>query len=423
MIILTASKLATNYQHPEVIKSIFIFLTIIAIAFIANYITKTLIIRIVNFLVYKSKNKFDDAFLKRKVFRSLSHFVPAMIIYLGANFIFNKNIHYPFDYLLIINLIKNITYLYMLIVSIVFANRFLNALNDIYEQFPIAKNISIKGFIQVIKILLILLAIILVVALILNKKPTVVLTGLGAIAAVLMLVFKDTILGFVASIQLQAYDMIKPGDWIQVPGANADGNVIEISLATVKIQNWDKTITTIPPYQLVSKPFVNWKGMELSGGRRIKRSVYIDMKSVCFLNDQDIAKFEKIRLLKDYLTQKKKEIQEYNRQNQITDLEVVNGRKLTNLGTFRKYLEFYLKNHPRVKKDFTLLVRHLQPTPQGLPIEIYVFSADNRWAQMEELQADIFDHILAVIPEFGLRVYQEPSGHDFEQFAQKKLQT
>ncbi len=410
--------MGVSVQYAEILKSLIIFTLILILAFAANLFTKTVIIKIVNYLINRSKNTIDDAFLKRKAFHPLSHFIPAIILYLSAPLVFTKGVEYHFDYMMWVKIIQSLIYLYMIIVSIVFANRFLNALNDIYENFPIAKNISIKGFIQVLKIIIILLAIILIIALLLNKKPTVILAGLGAIAAVLMLVFKDTILGFVASIQLQAYDMIKPGDWIQVPGANADGNVIEISLATVKIQNWDKTITTIPPYQLVSNPLVNWKGMELSGGRRIKRAINIDMKSVHFLTEGEINKLSNILLLKSYLKLKKEEIEAFNKAPQIKDFETVNGRKLTNIGTFRKYLEFYLRNHPKIRQDFTLLVRHLQPTTTGIPIEIYVFCKDNRWAQVEELQADIFDHILAVIPEFGLRVFQEPSGDDFEKFIQ-----
>jgi len=413
-IISLLESIGLNIEYPSFIKSIFILIIILLIAFIANYITKTLIVRFINFLVHKTKNKFDDAFLKRKVFRSLSHFIPAIIIYLGTSLLFNAKAEYPFDYLLVVNTIRNITYLYMLVVSIIFANRFLNALNDIYEHFPIAKNISIKGFIQVLKIIFILFIVILIIALLLNKRPTAIFAGLGAIAAVLMLIFKDTILGFVASIQLQAYDMIKPGDWIKVPGSNADGNVIEISLATVKVQNWDKTITTIPPYQLVSKSFVNWKGMELSGGRRIKRSLYIDMKSIHFLSDEEIEKFKRIGVLKDYLHSKITEIEEYNTKKKITDLEQINGRGLTNIGTFRKYVELYLRSHDKIKQDFTLLVRQLQSTPKGLPIEIYAFSSDNSWAAMEEIQANIFDHIFAILSEFNLQIYQEPSGNDFK---------
>ena len=243
------------------------------------------------------------------------------------------------------------------------------------------------------------------------------MTGLGAMAAVLILVFKDTILGFVASIQLSANKMVNVGDWISMPKYNADGTVIDISLNTVKVQNWDKTIATIPTYALVSESFNNWKGMEESGGRRIKRSINIDMKSVDFLNKDQIDKFRKYHVLKDYITSKEKEISDYNKSLKLDEDTITNGRKMTNLGTFRKYLENYLHNHPKIHQDMTFLVRHLQPTEKGLPIEIYVFSNDQAWANYESIQADIFDHILAIIPEFGLRVFQNPTGDDFQKLA------
>jgi miniconductance mechanosensitive channel len=233
-------------------------------------------------------------------------------------------------------------------------------------------------------------------------------------AAVLILVFKDTILGFVASIQLSANNMVNVGDWISMPKYNADGDVIDIGLNTVKVQNWDKTIATIPTYALVSESFNNWKGMEESGGRRIKRSINIDMKSVGFLDQDQIEKFRKYYLLADYITAKEKEIAEYNSSLEVDDSVVTNGRRMTNLGTFRAYLENYLHNHPKVNQDMTLLVRHLQPTDKGMPLEIYLFSKDQVWANYEAIQADIFDHILAIMPQFGLRVFQSPTGDDFQ---------
>ena len=238
-------------------------------------------------------------------------------------------------------------------------------------------------------------------------------------AAVLMLVFKDTILGFVASIQLSANKMVKPGDWIEMPSHNADGTVEDISLNTVKVRNWDKTIATVPTYALVSESFRNWKGMEESGGRRIKRSINIDMNSVRFVDEDMVKKFRNISLLKEYIENKEIEIIQYNKEKQIDDSVLVNGRRMTNLGTFRKYVEEYLHNHPKIHNEMTFLVRHLQPTERGLPIEIYVFSNDQAWANYEAIQADIFDHILAVIPEFGLKVFQNPSGSDFLNIARK----
>ena len=398
----------------ELSRSFILLIIIVFLAIIANFFTKKVIVRGVQFFIKKSKNQYDDILLDRKVFDLLSHIIPALIIYLGVSLVFRSEFDYGFNYESVISLVRTFTYFYIIIVVLIVISRFLDSLHDIYGKFPMAKNVSIKGFVQVIKILVILIGLILIFSIIFDKKPTAVLTGLGAVAAVLMLVFKDTILGFVASIQLQAYDMIRPGDWIVVPGQSADGNVIEISLAAVKVRNWDKTITIIPTHLLSTKSFINWRGMEVSGARRIKRSISIDMKTVHFLDDSAIEKYSKVTVLSDYLSSKKNEIEEYNSHLKVEDFSNVNIRRLTNLGTFRKYLEYYLRNHPKVRQDFTLLVRHLQSGPTGLPIEIYVFSNDNRWAQMEELQSDIFDHILAVIPEFDLKVFQQASGNDIK---------
>ncbi|MFW5886783.1 MAG: mechanosensitive ion channel family protein, partial [Bacteroidota bacterium] len=246
-----------------------------------------------------------------------------------------------------------------------------------------------------------------------------IFAGMGALAAVLMLVFKDSILGLVAGIQISAYDMVRIGDWIEMPSHNADGDVIDISLNTVKVQNWDKTITTIPTYALVSESFYNWRGMQEAGGRRIKRNISIDMKSVKFCTKEMLEKFKKIQYLKSYIEDKEKELLEFNKKNNVDEYILVNGRRLTNIGVFRKYLEAYLRNHPHIHKNMTFLVRHLQPTDRGIPVEIYVFANDTVWANYEGIQADIFDHVLAVIPEFGLRVFQSPSGDDFQKMMEK----
>ncbi len=301
---------------------------------------------------------------------------------------------------------------YLLVIDAV-----LNALHEIYRKLPISQGRNIKGYVQVVKIIFYFIAIILIISIFSGKAPRVLLAGLGAMAAVLMLVFKDTILGFVASIQLSANNMVKVGDWISMPKYNADGDVIDISLHTVKVQNWDKTIATIPTYALVSESFNNWKGMEESGGRRIKRSINIDMTSVRFLDAEQIEKLRKFHLLKNYISKKEKEIKEFNESLGMEEGTVTNGRKMTNLGTFRKYLENYLQQHPMIHKDMTFLVRHLQPTEKGLPLEIYVFSKDQAWANYESIQADIFDHVLAILPEFDLRVFQNPTGSDFQNLA------
>lgn len=293
----------------------------------------------------------------------------------------------------------------------------LNALLEIYRKLPISKGREIKGFVQVLKIIIYAVGIIMIISIFSEETPKALFGGLGAMAAVIMLVFKDTILGFVASVQLSANNMVNLGDWISMPKYNADGDVIDIGLNTVKVQNWDKTIATIPTYALVSESFNNWKGMEQSGGRRIKRAINIDMSSVAFLDDAEIEKFRKFYLLNDYIAGKEKEIDEYNKSLNLDDSVVTNGRRLTNLGVFRAYLENYLHNHPKINQDMTFLIRHLPPTEKGIPMEIYVFSSDQEWANYEAIQADIFDHTLAIIPEFGLRVFQNPTGADFANLA------
>ena len=290
---------------------------------------------------------------------------------------------------------------------------FFNAINEIYDRNPKHKGRSIKSYIQAINILVYSLAIIIGLSIILHKDVTTLLAGLGAMTAVILLIFKDSILGLVAGTQLTANDMIRVGDWIVVPKFNADGVVEEITLNIVKVRNWDKTVTSVPTYALMTNAFINWRGMEESGVRRIKRHINIDMKSVKFLDDKLYEKLSGIQLIQDYLKKKKEELDEYNKSHGIDPSNPVNGRKMTNIGTFRKYLEAYLKHNENIHTGVTFLVRHLQPTEKGLPIEIYVFSKIQEWAKYEEIQADIFDHILAAIPEFDLRIFQEPAGHDF----------
>jgi len=387
------------------IENATIILLTIGLAILADFIVKRIIIASIAKLVQRSKNEWDDVFVKRRVFNRLAHLAPAWIIY--------ASLQYIFDAPNLVTFLGNITQAYMVLVVLLVIDSVLNALHEIYHTLPISQGRNIKGYVQVVKIIFYFAAVIIVISIFTGKAPNALLTGLGAMAAVLMLVFKDTILGFVASIQLSANKMVNVGDWISMPKYNADGDVIDISLNTVKVQNWDKTIATIPTYALVSESFHNWKGMEESGGRRIKRSINIDMNSVGFLDAEQIEKFRKYYLLTEYINQKEKEISEFNKSLRMEEDQVTNGRKMTNLGTFRKYLEEYLKQHPKIHNDMTFLVRHLQPSDKGLPIEIYVFSNDQAWANYEAIQADIFDHILAIIPEFGLRVFQNPTGSDF----------
>jgi miniconductance mechanosensitive channel len=309
----------------------------------------------------------------------------------------------------------------MILIGLLFADSFINAMHEVYLSLSISKHRPIKGYIQIVKIGIYFIAIIIIIATVFGKSPKGLLTALGTAAAVLILVFKDTILGFVASIQLSANKMVKPGDWISIPSHNADGTVIEISLNTVKIQNWDKTITTVPTYALVSDSFYNWKGMEESGGRRIKRSVIIDMKSIKFCTPEMIKKFKKIQILRDFIEKKEKELDAHNKKHKIDNSVLVNGRRMTNVGVFRAYIEAYLYNHPKINNEMTSMVRQLQPTDKGLPLQIYVFSNDKRWVEYEKIQSDIFDHILAVAPEFDLRVFQNPSGYDVVKLLEQNL--
>jgi miniconductance mechanosensitive channel len=386
------------------------FVVIIVVAVIVHWITKIITIRIIHRLVEKSKTEWDDYLLKQKVFQSASHLTSALVLYYSGNFS---------EIPAVTSFIAMITNIYFVIIFVKVVSGVLHASNDIYLTTPFAATRSIKGYIQLVMILVYFIAGILIIAIIFDKSPLVLLGGLSAIAAVLLLIFKDTILGLVASIQLSANKMLKPGDWIEVPKHGANGTVVDISLNTVKVQNGDKTIITIPTYSLVIDSFMNWSGMEESDGRRIKRSINIDMKSVRFCDEQMLNKFQKFKLIRGYVNEKQNEISEHNKKLGIEDFSNPNGRRQTNLGVFRKYLEEYLKNNPKINQDMTFLVRQLQPSETGLPIEIYAFSKEKQLKDYEEIQSDIFDHILAVIPEFDLRVFQSPSGHDITDLAER----
>lgn len=390
-----------------------VMVTIVAllvVAMIVHWITKILTVKIIHRLVEKSKTDWDDYLLKRKVFQSMSHLTSALVFYYSCNFSEIPEVT---------RILTIFTNIYFVVIFIKVVSGVLKASNDIYLTTPYASTRSIKGYIQLVMILVYFIAGIFIIGIIFDKSPLYLLGGLSAIAAVLLIIFKDTILGLVASIQLSANKMLKPGDWIEMPKYNANGTVIDISLNTVKVQNGDKTISTIPTYSLVTDSFLNWSGMEESDGRRIKRFINIDMKSIRFCDEKMLDKFQQFRLIKDYVKEKQDEISEHNKSLGVVDDPIPNGRRQTNLGIFRKYLEVYLKNNPFINNDMTFLVRHLQPTETGLPIEIYVFSKEKQLNNYEEIQADIFDHILAIIPEFELRVFQAPSGSDINDLSEK----
>ncbi|NNN45485.1 MULTISPECIES: mechanosensitive ion channel family protein [unclassified Vibrio] len=303
--------------------------------------------------------------------------------------------------------------LWVVIYALLALYSLLNALEVLLSRTSIGRNMPLKGISQSLKIILFIIAALLITSVLIGKSPLILLSGVGAMTAVIMLVFKDPILGLVAGVQLSANKMLSVGDWLEMPKYGADGAVIDISLTTVKVQNWDKTITTIPTYALISDSFKNWKGMQESGGRRIKRSVLIDASSIHFLSEREIERLTHAQLLEPYIKQKVEEITAYNREHQVDDSTPINGRRLTNLGSFRAYLERYLRAHPEIHQHMTLMVRQLAPTHEGVALELYCFTATTVWVEYERIQSDIFDHLYAVLPEFDLRVSQAPTGSDF----------
>ncbi|HHW22044.1 MAG TPA: mechanosensitive ion channel [Clostridiaceae bacterium] len=381
-------------------NAIAVFL-IIALCVITMVIIKKVLLKVLKAYISKSRNKWDDVFLKNKVFERMAGILPAIIIHESAEL-------FP----PVTDWIKRIAFIYIVFAVLMALYKIMDSVDDIYRQHDISRARPIKGYLQVVKIFFTIAAAIIIVSVLLDRSPLLLLSGLGAATAVLMLIFQNTILGLVASIQLATNNMVQIGDWIEMPSHGVDGDVIEITLHTVKVQNWDKTIVTIPPHALISESFKNWKGMQEAGARRIKRCIYIDMTSIRFCDDEMLAKLKKIQYLREYIEERTAEIERYNKENGIDPSSIVNGRHMTNIGTLRAYIQKYLENHPRINHNMTTMVRQLQPGEHGLPIEIYAFADTTRWVDYEGIQSDIFDHILAVVPEFGLKVYQNPTGSD-----------
>ncbi len=387
-----------------------LILGILIISWITNFLIKRVILVLVKSYVTRSKNQWDDVIYEKRVFNRLSQLAPAIAIYLLIPLALPHNLGW-------VNFIQTLAFVYIVLIVMLTVVAFFNAIDTIYSIKSANKGKSIKSYIQAINIFVYFIGVIVALSVLMHKDLTYFITGLGAMAAVLLLIFKDSILGLVAGIQLSVNKMIEIGDWIVVPKYSANGTVEEVTLNIVKVRNWDKTITSVPTYALISESFVNWRGMEESGGRRIKRAILIDMKTVKFLDGKLLEKLSKVELLKNYFAKKQTEIDEYNAKHSFDKSVLVNGRRMTNLGTFRKYLENYLLHNENIHPDMTFLVRHLEPTESGIPIEIYVFSKVQEWAEYEEIQANIFDHILAVLPEFGLSIFQNPSGQDIQKLA------
>ena len=384
------------------------FLGVLLVAYLADSICRKVLLKVVSRLVKQTKATWDDIVFDRKVMVHLSRMVAPILIYILLPLAFSDAGSAT------LALIMRFCLIFIIIMFLSFISALLTAVYTVYSEKEQFRDRPLKGLLQTVQVILYFVGGIIVVSILIDRSPGVLLTGLGASAAVLMLVFKDSIMGFVSGVQLSANNMLKVGDWITMPKYGADGDVIEVSLNTVKVRNFDKTITTIPPYLLVSDSFQNWRGMQESGGRRIKRSINIDMNSVHFCTPEMLEKFRKISLITDYIDGKEQELDEYNEEHHIDSSIWVNGRRQTNLGVFRAYLVRYLRSLPEVSKELVCMVRHLQPTDTGIPIELYCFSSNKVWVEYEGIQADIFDHVLAVIPEFGLSVFQNVSGADLK---------
>ncbi|ACE85490.1 mechanosensitive ion channel family protein [Cellvibrio japonicus] len=396
--------------HADLIYVAIVLGLIVLTSLVLHVILHSVVLRAISYSTRNSEQLWRQALYKNRLFNRIALVFQGVILYVQANIWLAPDS----DALAFIQIL---TELWILLFALLSLFALLNALEEIFMPTSIGRRMPLRGISQSIKLIAALVAIIFGISLVIDKSPLILFSGLGAMTAVLLLVFKDAILGFVAGIQLAANNMLSLGDWLEMPKYGADGDVIDISLTTVKVRNWDNTITTVPAYALISDSFKNWRGMSESGGRRIKRAVYIDATSVKFLQQEDIQRLRRAALLSDYIEEKIRDIEADNQQSGI-DLEYpVNGRRLTNLGTFRAYLSAYLRNHKNIHKGMTQMVRQLEPKAEGIPLEVYAFSNDTSWANYERIQADIFDHIFAVIPEFGLRVYQSPSGYDMQHMA------
>jgi miniconductance mechanosensitive channel len=385
------------------LSALLIELTVVALlAVIVHFLVRAVVVRGVTALAHRSETTWGQALVRRRPISRLAHLAPALVIYHFAGTTLQ-------GYGAWAPVVQQACLIYMIITTAWMASGFLSVIDDVGRESPATKDLPVRSFVQVARIVLVIVTGIAVLSLVLGQ---LLLSGLGAMTAVLLLIFKDAILGLVAGVQLSANRMVAIGDWIEMPKYGADGDVIEVALTTVKVRNWDRTITTVPTYALISESFKNWRGMFESGGRRIKRAIYIDMTSIRFCTDEMLERYARIQHVSEYLERKREEITRWNVEHGIDLSVAANGRRLTNVGTFRAYIDAYLRHHPLIHNNMTFLVRHLAPTAEGLPIEIYVFTTDTRWSAHEGIQADVFDHILAVAPEFDLRVFQNPSGAD-----------
>ena len=385
--------------------------TVLLIAAVVYVIAKYLVVRSVHKLIGKTTSNIDDILVKRNLFGRVALLAPAAIIYKLAP-------EALVDYKVIANVILTACLVYAVIIMVLIIDTLIDCVVEIYYRSSSNRHLPIRSFAQVCKLITYFLAIILIISFLIGESPIKLFAGLGAMAAVLMLVFKDAILGFVAGIQLSSNKMVGIGDWVEIPQHKADGDILEIGLTTVKVRNFDNTITTVPTQSLINDSFKNWRGMQESTGRRIKRSLHIDINSIQFCDEAMLMRYARIQYITDYLQKKQDEVNTHNKQQRLDLSSLANGRRLTNVGTFRAYIKAYLVQHPEINQNLTVLVRQLEPSDTGLPIQIYAFSREKNWIKYESIQSDIFDHLIAVAEEFDLRLFQQPSGSDFQSITQ-----
>jgi miniconductance mechanosensitive channel len=395
--------------HPWLPAIVGIAILLLA-ALLSNFVIRGGLIKGAQMVASRSSTHWDDIFRRHRVISRITHVIPALVIYVGITQVWDMSED-------AIGIFQNVAMAYVALAVTLAIAAALSAANEVYETYPVARDRPLKGVVQVAQLIVYVIGAVMVISELIDKSPLILLSGFGAMTAVLLVVFKDSILGFVASLQLTAHDMVRVGDWIEMPAYGADGDVIEVALHTVKVQNFDKTITTIPTYKLIADSFKNWRGMSESGGRRIKRPIHIDQSSVRFLSDEEIEKLSQFAVLREHFETKRSELAKAAESLGREAEHEVNRRRLTNVGVFRAYVRNYLANHPAIHPDMTLLVRQLKPGPDGLPIEIYCFTRTTDWIEYEDVQSDIFDHILAILPEFGLRLFQQPTGADVANLA------
>lgn len=389
----------------ELLPPVVGILVLLAGALVVDLIATRILVALVRSFASRSSASWDDVLVSHRVFDRLALVLPALIVYIGIAFV-------PGLAATLVELIRNVAMGFIVLMLTLALTALLSAANTIYSASELARHRPLKGFIQLLQIVVWILGGIMIIAAVIDRSPLLLLSGFGAMTAIVLLIFKDTILSLVASVQLSAQDMVRVGDWIEMPQFGADGDVVDVQLHTVKVQNWDKTITTIPTHRLITDSFKNWRGMSLAGARRIKRAIHIDVSSIRFQSQEEVDHFKRFALLQEYVENKVEELDSYNSSLEGAVEADVNKRRLTNLGTFRAYAFNYLKNHPQIHPQMTLLVRQRELGAEGLPLEIYCFTNTTVWAEYEDIQSDIFDHLLSIIPEFGLRLYQKPAGSD-----------